>query len=146
MEPRSMHSVVTNWIMLVFLGYSGPMTDLVLPCQLFNHDLHSVSNAWFLYLILLLCRLTIRCLYSAKMALPLQVQIQSVDPPRPVAEQGPLRIELRIAKGICLLATKLGVFFLVLCTIGFANLYSYPYQLRFSCSIWTINSIKTQPC
>ncbi|XP_033904228.3 zona pellucida sperm-binding protein 4-like [Acipenser ruthenus] len=43
-------------------------------------------------------KLTIRCLYSAKMALPLQVQIQSVDPPRPVAEQGPLRIELRIAK------------------------------------------------
>ncbi|MGH0183336.1 UNVERIFIED_CONTAM: hypothetical protein FKN15_011875 [Acipenser sinensis] len=43
-------------------------------------------------------KLTIRCLYSAKMALPLQVQIQSVDPPRPVAEQGPLRIELRIAR------------------------------------------------
>ncbi|MGH0173560.1 UNVERIFIED_CONTAM: hypothetical protein FKN15_065695 [Acipenser sinensis] len=44
-------------------------------------------------------KLTIRCFYSAKMALPLQVQIQSVDPPRPVAEQGPLRIELRIARG-----------------------------------------------
>nr|XP_028569898.1 zona pellucida sperm-binding protein 4-like [Podarcis muralis] len=44
-------------------------------------------------------RLTVRCSYSAEDSLPVGVQIATPPPPAGVAEQGPLTLEMRLARG-----------------------------------------------
>ncbi|KAL7826020.1 hypothetical protein SRHO_G00337580 [Serrasalmus rhombeus] len=51
-----------------------------------------------------LYELTFQCLYLATAVVPLEVEVNTVPPPLPVFEQGPLQVELRLANGVC--ATK----------------------------------------
>ncbi|KAL7890718.1 hypothetical protein AOLI_G00001940 [Acnodon oligacanthus] len=45
--------------------------------------------------------LTFQCLYLATAVVPLAVEVNTVPPPPPVFEQGPLQVELRLANGVC---------------------------------------------
>lgn len=45
-------------------------------------------------------RLHVRCIFNASDFLPIQASIFSPQPPAPVTQSGPLRLELRIAKGM----------------------------------------------
>ncbi|XP_036425392.1 zona pellucida glycoprotein 2, like 2 [Colossoma macropomum] len=45
--------------------------------------------------------LTFQCRYLATAVAPLVVEVNTVPPPPPVFEQGPLQVELRLANGIC---------------------------------------------
>lgn len=56
------------------------------------------------YFLSVSSRLEFQCRYSGTAVEALVVEVNTVPPPPPVSQQGPLRVELRLAKGQC--ATK----------------------------------------
>lgn len=69
------------------------MSGQLVPHQLRNQQIHSVSSPPFF-------RLHIRCIFNASDFLPIQADVFSPPSPAPVTQSGPLRLELRIAKGM----------------------------------------------